>query len=176
MRQSTLDRSVRIIFLHYYWLLLYFIVRVVSCECPSLSSCSYILCFRSRMCGRCTRSVAGTSSLLGTVSENNMKINFPSRQVLHTCRGKMKTIWAHLLLVLIIPDKNPQQSDSVRIRKRQRLAAWTLLETVRPSSVIVQTCPPRKMLFICKGNLRQFFLKCWHFKVHCSLFNLILYP
>lgn len=34
-----------------------------------------VLCCRSRMCGRCTRSERGTSSLLGTVSGSNMRIS-----------------------------------------------------------------------------------------------------
>lgn len=43
------------------------------------SSCSHVLCFRSHTCGRCTKSVAGTFSLLETVSESNTRINFPSQ-------------------------------------------------------------------------------------------------
>lgn len=33
------------------------------------------------MCGRCTKSVAGTFSQLVTVSESNMRISFPSQQL-----------------------------------------------------------------------------------------------
>lgn len=39
-------------------------------------------CFRSHTCGRCTKSVAGTFSQLVTVSESNMRISFPSQQLL----------------------------------------------------------------------------------------------
>lgn len=54
--------------------------------CPLLNCCSCVICFRSHMCGKCTRSVAGTSSPLETVSESNMKINFPSQHVfVHIC-------------------------------------------------------------------------------------------
>lgn len=58
------------------------------------SSCSYILCFRSHTCGRCTRSVAGTSSLLETVSESNMRISFPS-QVLLYLQSENDTNWTN---------------------------------------------------------------------------------
>lgn len=84
----------------------------VSCPMlhPPLKSCSYIFCFRSHTSGRCTRSAAGTSSLLETVSESNMRISFPSWQILHTYGGKMTTIE---LFVFIIPDK-------ITLKKKKR--------------------------------------------------------
>ena len=65
------------------------------CVHPPSSSCSYILWFRSRTCGRCTRSVAGTSSLLETVSESNMRISFPSWQVLLYLQSKNDRNWTN---------------------------------------------------------------------------------
>lgn len=53
------------------------------------------------MCGRCTRSVAGTSSLLGTVSESNMRINFPSEQVNFYKGLVMQLDYSHLQRYLL---------------------------------------------------------------------------
>lgn len=61
---------------------------------PLLSS------FRSRTYGRCTRSVAGTSTQLETVSGSNMRISFLSQQVIYT-RGKLLKLY-----LALVPSRN----------------------------------------------------------------------
>lgn len=56
-----------------------FLKQPFSSSLQTTSSCSRVLCFRSHTCGRCTKSAAGTFTLLETVSESNTRINFPSQ-------------------------------------------------------------------------------------------------
>lgn len=85
MRRSTLGRSVELFLCVYFF-------------SPASSVCdSLFLCFRSRTCGRCTRSVAGTSIQLETVSGSNTRISCPSSPVRHAYAGIELQLLQHYL-------------------------------------------------------------------------------